>query len=63
MGPWTLIGVPLYTLAEYKGMGDAPSALREAGIVRALGNLEFPALGKDLIERKTKNFPHFKDAT
>jgi arginase len=69
MGDWALLGVPLYTLAGYKGMGAAPSALRKAGLGRALGNpidkgnVELPPLKKDVAEGKVKNLSHFRDAT
>jgi arginase len=69
MGDWSLLGVPLYTLARYKGMGDAPPALRKAGLGRALGDpidggdVELPLLEKDVTEGKVKNLSHFKDAT
>ena len=64
-----LIGVPLYTMADYKGMGDAPSALRKAGLAKAggstrdLGDLTLPALNKDVTERKTKNLEYFRNCT
>jgi len=59
----------LHTLASYTGMGDAPLALRKAGLGRALGdptdigNIELPPLKKDVTEGKVKNLTHFKDAT
>jgi len=64
-----LLGVPLYTLANYKGMGDAPPALRKAGLGRALGDpvdsgdVELLPLKMDVTEGNVKNFSHFKDAT
>ena len=64
-----LIGVPLYTMADYKGMGDAPSALRKAGLAKAggatrdLGDLTLPALSKGVTERKTKNLEYFRNCT
>lgn len=33
----SVLGVPMYTLAAYSGMGRSPSALREAGVIDALG--------------------------
>ena len=69
MGDWVLLGVPVYTLANYRGMGDAPPALRKAGLGRALGDpidkgdVELPPLKKDVTEGKVKNFSHFKEAT
>ena len=64
-----LLGVPLYTLTGYKGMGDAPAALRRAGLVSSLGlrddlgDVRLPRLKSDLSEAGAKNFAHFKDCT
>lgn len=69
MSSWALVGVPLYTLAGYKGMGEAPASLRKAGLGRVLGdpiemgNIELPQLRKDVTEGKVKNLSHFKDST
>ena len=69
MADWSLLGAPIYTLAGYKGMGDAPGALRNAGVAKALtlvddvGDVEIPILKEDVIEGTTKNLSHFKDAT
>ncbi|HEV2226853.1 MAG TPA: arginase family protein [Nitrososphaerales archaeon] len=69
MNPWALIGVPLYTLAGYRGMGDAPEALRKAGLGQELdgtidmGDVELPSLKKDVTEEKVMNLSNFKDAT
>ena len=69
MNPWAFIGVPLYTLAGYRGMGDAPKALRKAGLGQELdgtfdlGDIELPSLKKDVTEEKVKNLSNFKDAT
>jgi arginase len=69
MSSWALVGVPLYTLADYKGMGEAPASLRMAGLGRVLGdpiemgNIELPQLRKDVTEEKVKNLSHFKDST
>ncbi len=69
MSGWTLLGVPLYTLTAYRGMGDAPAALRKAGLARKLGSLsdlggvEIPRLKRDLTEGKVKNITHFREAT
>ena len=69
MNDWALLGVPLYTLSNYKGTGDAPGALRRAGLAGAfgspadLGDVEIPPLGKDRTEGKTMNLSHFRDAT
>jgi len=69
VGPWTLLGAPIYTLSSYKGMGEAPAALRKAGIGTALGllndrgDVEIPHLRKDVQEGKTKNLAHFREAS
>ncbi|HYA56156.1 MAG TPA: arginase family protein [Nitrososphaerales archaeon] len=69
MGPWTLLGAPIYTLSSYKGMGEAPAALRKAGIGTVLGllndrgDVEIPHLKKDVQEGKTKNLAHFREAS
>jgi arginase len=66
---WTLLGVPLFTLSSYKGMGDAPIALRKAGLAGSLGapadlgDVEIPLLRKDVTEGRTKNLTHFRTAT
>jgi arginase len=50
-------------------MGDAPAALRKAGVANALmlgddlGDVEIPVLKEDVIEGTTKNLSHFKDAS
>jgi len=63
-----LIGVPLYTLADYEGMGHAPAVLRREGIVGALrakdlGDVGLPPLKKDVMEGRVKNLRHFKECT
>ena len=69
MGGWTILGVPLYTLADYSGMGGAPSALRKAGIGRAVGptddtgDVKIPPLKKDSLEGQVKNLTYFREAT
>ena len=69
MSEWALLGVPLYTLSSYKGMGDAPGALREAGLTGAyegttdLGDVEVPQLKKDMAEGNVWNLSHFRDTT
>ena len=66
MSPTALVGVPFYTLAAYKGMGDAPGALRRAGLVSAMGgpadigDVELPRLRKDAVEGLARNLTHFK---
>ena len=69
MRNWALVGVPLYTLASYRGMGEAPTSLRKAGLGRVLdgatdlGNIELPPLKEDATEGKVKNLSNFKEAT
>ena len=69
MGEWALLGVPLYTVSSFKGMGDAPSALRKAGLGKApsagsdLGDVKLPQLKKDTVEGTVKNLGHFREAT
>jgi arginase len=69
MSERALLGVPLYTLSGYKGVGNAPGVLREAGLAVAcqpitdLGDVRIPRLKKDLTEGRIKNLSHFRDAT
>lgn len=64
-----LVGVPLYTLAGYRGMGEAPAALRKAGLVRSLGATEdlgdvpLRPLERDTTEGKVKNLSRFKESS
>jgi arginase len=66
---WGLLGAPVYTLASYKGMGEAPRALRKRGIATALalrsdlGDVELPPLKKDVVEGRTKNLTAFREST
>lgn len=68
MGDWGMINVPIYTLAKYNGMGDAPTALHRAGAGRILGSAEdlgsvaLPQLKHDTVEGAVKNLTHFRDA-
>ena len=68
MSDWAVLGVPVYTIAGYSGMGEAPTALRKAGLLRTaggkdLGNVEIPLLKKDVLEGRTKNLTHFREST
>ena len=69
MEEWALLGVPIYTLSSYRGMGDAPIALRKGGLAESLGSpldsgdVEIPRLKKDMAEGKTRNLTHFRNAT
>lgn len=64
-----VIGVPLYTLAAYGGIGGSPAALRRGGVVMAtggtvdLGDVQIMSLQGDSVEGKVKNFRHFKEAS
>lgn len=66
VGSRALVGVPLYTLSNYSGMGAAPAALRNAGLVRSLnvtddiGDVSIRPLPGDIVEGRVKNFTHFK---
>ena len=68
MSDWSIISVPIYTLARYKGMGDAPAALRRAGLGRVLGtagelgSVALPPLRRDTVEGTVKNLTHFRAA-
>lgn len=64
------MGLPVYTLAHYGGMGKAPEKLRKAGILNVLGgsvlddgDLTFRQLDRDYLDGGMKNFAHFSDAT
>lgn len=64
------IGVPLYTLAKYAGMGRAPAALRGVDQIRRimvdshdLGDVQIDALEVDTTENGIKNFSHFMHAS
>ena len=68
MSDWAVLGVPVYTLAGYNGMGEAPTALRKAGLLQTaggkdLGDVEIPPLMKDVLEGRTKNLTHFREST
>ncbi len=70
MDATTVVGVPLYTVAKYRGMGEAPGALRAAGLLTAVkgavvdeGDLDITRLERDSEEGGIKNFNHFKEAT
>lgn len=69
MEGWALLGVPLYTVAGYRGMSEAPSVLRGAGLARIagasndLGDVSLQRLSTDVVEGRVKNLAHFKKAT
>ncbi|HUI86206.1 MAG TPA: arginase family protein [Nitrososphaerales archaeon] len=63
------IGLPIFTLARYSGMGLAPAALRRAAFAtspspwRDLGDVELPRLERDTAETGIKNLGHFSEAS
>jgi len=63
----SVVGLPLYTLSKYAGLGRSPLALRRAGSLSALGgavhdegDVQIPALEKDAVEGNIRNFEYFK---
>jgi len=66
MDEWGVLGVPIYTLAKYRGMGDAPAVLRRAGVSRVvgptsdLGDVGLTQLKRDTTEGKVKNLARFR---
>ena len=69
MDAWSLLGVPLYTVAGYSGMGRAPSVLRNAGVAKLagvskdLGDVTLQPLREDVVEGRVKNLGHFRRST
>ncbi|MDV3277856.1 MAG: arginase family protein [Nitrososphaerales archaeon] len=66
----SIVGLPLYTLARYGGMGRSATALRRAGLSPALGgavrdegDAGIPKLEGDSLEGGMKNFGHFMRAS
>ncbi len=69
----TFVGIPFYTLAEYRGMAAAVKTLRAAGIVQRLGNsrkhvndigdVECPTIKTDKGPANLKNFDSFLEGT
>ena len=66
----TVVGLPIFTLASYAGMRLAPSGLREAGLVPALGpaardsgDAGIPGLERDTERSGVKNLDHFRLAS
>jgi len=65
----TLMGLPIYSLSKYRGMGEAVGALRSAGIAQALaksathftdlGDLPLSRITEDQGPPKLKNFSQF----
>jgi arginase len=69
----SMIGLPVYTLAKYRGMGMAVEALRRAGIKEAvsrhthsfidLGDVELTEIESDSGPSNLRNFPQFLEDT
>jgi arginase len=69
----SFLGVPLYTMAKYRGMGAAVKALRNLGIAEALqkstfsfndlGDVPLPDLSTDSGPSNMKNFSYFLNST
>lgn len=66
----SIIGLPLFTLAKYSGMGDSPPALRRAGIDAAFahrptdfGDVDLPKVEKDAGPENLRNFKAFVAGT
>jgi arginase len=67
------VGIPFYTLAKYRSMGDAVKSLREAGIVQRirsvtndladLGDVDCPFIEQDHGKRNLRNFEEFLEGT
>src|SRR5215467_6101051 len=67
------VGIPIYTLAKYRGMGEAVKDLRSAGIVSRLksvdsqlldlGDVDCPVIDRDTGLENTQNFEQFLDGT
>src|SRR5215472_5280160 len=67
------VGIPIYTLAKYRGMGEAVKVLRTAGIVNRLrsvdsqlsdlGDVDCPVIDRDAGPENTHNFDQFLDGT
>jgi len=64
-----MVGIPLYTFSNHKGMAEGPRALRKAGLASRLGgpadlgDVKLQVLKRDVQEGSTKNFAHFRDST
>ena len=69
----SMIGLPIYTLAKYRGMGMAVEALRRVGIKEAvsrhtpgfkdLGDVELTQIEADSGPSNLRNFPQFLEDT
>jgi len=69
----TFVGIPFYTLAKYRAMGDAVSNLRKAGVVQRiksvdndlvdLGDVDCPSIVRDHGPKNLRNFEEFSEGT
>ncbi len=69
----TFVGIPFYSLARYRGMGEAVGSLRNAGIVQRiesadsdvtdLGDVDCPVIERDHGPRNLQNFEEFLEGT
>ena len=65
----TLFGIPIYSLSEFRGMADAVSTLRAAGVADILeksaesfvdlGDVETSGIASDTGPENLRNFPQF----
>jgi arginase len=66
----SVVGLPVYTLAKYSGMGRSAGALRKAGLLSSLGgevrdegDAETPALEMDSLQGRVRNLEYFERVT
>ena len=69
----TFVGIPFYTLAKYRAMGDAVPSLRKAGVVQRikladndlvdLGDVDCPSIVRDHGRKNLRNFEEFSEGT
>ncbi len=69
----TFVGIPFYTLAKYRAMGDAVPSLRKAGVVQRikladndlvdLGDVDCPSIVRDHGHKNLRNFEEFSEGT
>src|SRR2546428_7420593 len=67
------IGIPFYTLAKYRPMGEAVKSLRAGGIVRRIrsadsdlvdfGDVDCPLIERDHGPKNLRNFEEFLEGT
>src|SRR2546426_2701842 len=69
----TFVGIPFYTLAKYRAMGDAVPNLGKAGVVQRiksvdndlvdLGDVDCPSIVRDHGPKNLRNFEEFSEGT